>query len=78
MHRLAHTLALAIYPAKNADDVDLLCETIESTTTGYSDERKADLYARIAEGVDPDMTFEQMTGAIDTALKANDRTFHLA
>jgi hypothetical protein len=50
-------------------------EVLERYSSGMTDERKADLYARLAETVDPKSPLIQIQRACSDALYANDKEF---
>lgn len=77
MHRYALTLALLI-GAEQMQDPELAAYIVidkAMTLTHYSDDRKADLYARIEESVKPGDTIADMQVKISACLKANDLEF---
>jgi hypothetical protein len=69
----AYALAAAIYadtrgPVVDIDDLaDRVYRTLDSTPWGY-DELKADLYARLVEGLTADTTFERAVNVIEAAM----------
>ena len=69
----AYALASAIYagtrgPLVDIDDLaDRVYRTLAGTPWGY-DELKADLYARLVEGLTADTTFERAVNVIEAAM----------
>lgn len=76
-HRLTTAFATTLHRA-DLRDYEPTADAIESLTEGYTDERKADLYALIQDSVNKDMSFVELSDAIDGCLKKNDLRFHLA
>lgn len=76
-HRLTTTLATLLHKA-DLTDYETTAQAIEEVTDGYSDDRKADLYALIQDSVNKAMAFHELRDAVDKALRSNDRRFHLA
>ncbi len=78
IHPKATALALCLYAYHVGRDeiggVEAVCTSIDNCTD-YDDERKADLYARIAESVKSTSTYGQMEKAISVALHGNDAAF---
>jgi hypothetical protein len=74
-HRLTHTLATTLAGAKDVEEYDGVAAAIEALTEDFGDERKADLYALIHESVNRDMSFVELSGAVDAALQKNERRF---
>ena len=75
-HPLTHAFATTLHRA-DLKDYEPTADAIEALTEGYTDERKADLYALIQESVNKDMSFEELCTALDGCLRKNDRKFHL-
>lgn len=78
MHRFTHALALLMIGgavAKSGDDYEPVADAIEVTLKGYPDEQKADLYALLAEAIEPTMPFETLCRVIHAALVTNDMAF---
>lgn len=78
MHRFTHALALLLVQgtdAKSDDDYEPIADAIEMTLRGYPDEQKADLYALLAEAIDPAMTFEALCRTVNEALVTNELGF---
>ena len=61
----AYALALAIYPLRS-DAEEAIYDAVEGL--GFSDDRKADLYARLAEQLAEDTPFESAVTIISTAI----------
>lgn len=69
-HPLATTLAIIL---ANRDDFDeLLQASIEMLFDEYTDERKADLYAMLAERVTPQATFDALVDTVSRTLWDNE------
>lgn len=81
MHQLATTITLLIIAERqqlklHADDHRFeydIYNVIDRLTdlSGWADERKADLYARIAESVTADMRMQDMEVRVNRALQLN-------
>lgn len=72
-HPCTHVLALLLSPsADRQDDYEVVAGAIEALFSDYPDERKADLYALIADTVKMDMTFEARVAACNVALTSNE------
>lgn len=77
-HPLTHAFATTLLQAKGAvcvEDYEPVADAIAALTEGFSDERKADLYALIHEAVNRDMAFVELTDALDGALTKNEEHF---
>lgn len=74
----AYVLATALYARDKSlpleDMADNLYHCVEVLEYG-EDERKADLYAQLAESLEDGMTFEHVVSAIEAAMDATDRRF---
>lgn len=68
-------LTLMIHSAKLQDGYERVASAIDALLWRYTDETKADLYARIQDSVLETDTFSTMEEKINRALWANMRTF---
>ena len=78
MHRFTHVLALLLVQGTYArvnEDYEPIADAIEVILQGYPDEQKADLYALLAEAIDPGMTFEALRRTVNEALVTNELGF---
>lgn len=75
-HVLTHAFATTLHRA-DLTDYEPTADAIEALTAGYTDDRKADLYALIQESVNRDMSFVELSDALDGCLRKNDLRFHL-
>lgn len=73
MHPRTHAFA-SLLNAREAWDAQVAA-AISALFSDYTDEKKADLYAMIVEGVRPGMAYGEMVSVVDTRLKANDLFF---
>lgn len=73
-HPLTHAFATQLHRA-DLRDYEPTAEAIEALTEGYTDERKADLYALIQESVNADMSFVELSGTLDRCLTKNELHF---
>jgi hypothetical protein len=74
-HQLTHTLSTLIFRADRHDSYEPVAAAIEETTDGWTDERRADLYALIQESVNKTMSFVELSDSIDHALLNNERRY---
>ena len=74
----AYVLATALYARDTSvpleEMADNLYHCVEVLEYG-EDERKADLYAQLAESLADGMTFEHVVSAIEAAMDSTDRRF---
>jgi hypothetical protein len=74
----AYALATALYARDKSkpleDMAEQLYHCVEVLEFG-EDERKADLYAQLAESLADGMTFEHVVSAIEAAMDSTDRRF---
>ena len=74
----AYVLATALYGKDRdrvfSDRLDYLYHCVNILGFG-SDERKADLYATLAEGLTSDMTFAEACSAIEAAMDKTDERY---
>lgn len=76
LHPEASQLGLSLFSRLNYPDFDELVQAnIEQQFAHYPDEKRADLYALLAERVGNDMTLGQMMKATSDCLHDNDRRF---
>jgi hypothetical protein len=76
---MTHPLALSFATLLHRADLQAYeptAEAINGLTTGFSDERKADLYALIQEAVNKDMAFVELTNTLDRCLTKNEAHFY--
>ena len=69
------TTALTTLLYGKPEDFEATARAIAVLFTGYSEERKADLYALIAERVHGRMGFTELSEAVDYCLLKNERYF---
>lgn len=70
-----HTLATLLHSANDGAAYETLAPAIEELFSDFSDERKADLYALLAEAVTKGMLFTALTAAINRCLNKNEARF---
>jgi len=77
-HHKALSLTLLILAAKpaDADEVTFIADAITQYLEHWTDERKADLYALLAERVVKQMTFNEMLAAVSHCLWKNEEWLH--
>lgn len=75
-HPLTTAFATVLHRADRSD-YEPTADAIEALTESYTDEQKADLYALIQEAVNKDMSFVELSDALDVCLTKNSEHFHV-
>lgn len=76
LHPEATQLGLSLYAKSHYPDYDdLIQDNIATQFLAYPDERKADLYALLAEAIEPGMKLGQMTKVASDCLFKNAKHF---
>jgi hypothetical protein len=70
----SYTLATLLHKA-DLTDYEVTADALETLYAGWTDERKADLYALLQDSVRPDMAFADLELMCAAALAANARRF---
>jgi len=74
----AYAIALALYARDKSEPLGDIADKLYHVVDviGYgSDERKADLYAQLAESLTDGMMFEHVVSAIEAAMDSTDRRY---
>ena len=72
----AYALATALYARDTSKPLEEICDNLYHCVDGLgfgTDERKADLYAQLAEQLTNGMPFEQVVNIIEKAMSSTDR-----
>lgn len=72
----AYALATALYARDTSKSLEEICDNLYHCVGGLgfgTDERKADLYAQLAEQLTNGMPFEQAVNIIEKAMSSTDR-----
>ena len=72
----AYALATALYARDTSKPLEEICDNLYHCVDGLgfgTDERKADLYAQLAEQLTNGMPFEQAVNIIEKAMSSTDR-----